>query len=97
MDYQCYRCGNPLTGMILPVSRREECGNCDAEIHVCRMCIHYRSNRQQWCAEERAEPPSSRERANFCDYFAPAEGAYAGSNGDATQDALDQLSSLFKD
>lgn len=97
MEYQCYRCGSPLSGMILPVSRREECGKCSAEIHVCRMCVHFRANRQQWCAEERAEPPSSTERANFCDYFSPSDGAYQSDGSDPNKEALDKLSSLFGD
>lgn len=93
----CYQCGEALTAMILPVSRREECPSCRAEVHVCRMCLHYRANRQQWCAEDRAEPPSSTERANFCDYYALNENAWSGQGENPDQASLDQLSALFDD
>ncbi len=97
MKIPCYQCGKPLEGMILPVSRREECAHCRVEIHCCRMCLHYRKNRHQWCAEDRAEPPSSQQSANFCDYFALNTAPYGGDQGDADRDALDKLSSLFGD
>ncbi|MFK7958812.1 MAG: hypothetical protein AB8B96_22170 [Lysobacterales bacterium] len=97
MEFACYQCGKPLTGMILPVSRREECAHCRAEVHCCRMCVHYRKDRHQWCAEDRAEPPSSQQVANFCEYFSPSSTAFGDKHSDSTKDALDQLSSLFED
>lgn len=97
MEIPCYQCGKPLSGLILPLSRREECRHCSAQMHCCRMCLHYQPHRQQWCAEERAEPPSSQQLANFCDYFALNTQAWAGDQPDPNADALDKLSSLFDD
>ncbi|MEM9300814.1 MAG: hypothetical protein AAGE01_01805 [Pseudomonadota bacterium] len=95
VPFHCWQCGQALTGMILPVSRREACRACNAEIHVCRMCVHFRANRMIACAEERAEDVSNRELANFCDYFAPNPGAWQGATETATDAARDQLEALF--
>lgn len=93
-NLQCWQCGAPLVDLIFPVSRREECAACRAEIHVCRMCRHFRPSHREWCAEDRAEPPASAETANFCDYFTISAGAWQDpSTADAG--ARQQLDALF--
>jgi hypothetical protein len=72
----CWKCGAELKGVILPLSRREVCAACNAEQHVCKLCRHYDPRAADMCREERADTVSNKERANFCDYFAPAAGAY---------------------
>jgi hypothetical protein len=91
--FSCWQCGEPLSDMILPVSRRESCRCCSAEIHCCRMCIHFRPNRLEACGEERAEDVSNRELANFCDYFAPSQNAFheAKPGDDQARNALEAL------
>lgn len=79
--------------MILPVSRREECASCRAEIHVCRMCRHYSSSRDR-CLEERAEDQSDFTRANFCDYFAVSDRAWQGEESEANKPSA-ELNALF--
>lgn len=91
MSFQCWSCGAPLTGMILPVSRREECSSCRAEIHCCRMCVHYDVTARR-CREDRAEDVASRETANFCDWFKPSENAFAKP---ADKDPSAELRALF--
>jgi hypothetical protein len=71
----CWKCGAELKGVILPLSRREVCAACNAEQHVCKLCRHYDPRVAGMCREERAETVSDKERANFCDYFAPMAGA----------------------
>ena len=92
----CWKCGKPLEDLILPVSRREECRNCRAEIHVCRMCTHFRANRAVWCGEERAEPPRETDVANFCDYFDPNPQAHQPGQS-ADERARAELDALFGD
>ncbi len=93
-DWQCWRCGVGLTELIFPISRRDECPECSAELHACKMCKHYAGKRANWCLEQRAEPPRDPEEANFCDYLAPRPGAYLaihGTGDDKAKAALDEL------
>ena len=88
----CWRCGAELTDLIFPISRRDECPFCRAELHACRMCKHYAGKRAAWCLEERAEPPRDPELANFCDYLSPRPDAYTAvqeSPEDPARTALD--------
>jgi hypothetical protein len=91
---QCFACG---AGIRLAsgerVGFRDSCEACRADLHVCRNCRHHDPAAYNECREPSAERVSDRERANRCDYFAPAEGpASAGdpSRGD-TRNALDAL------
>ncbi|MDJ0653876.1 MAG: hypothetical protein QNJ40_06975 [Xanthomonadales bacterium] len=93
----CWNCGTKLEDLILPVSRREACRHCRAEIHVCRMCTRFRAGRAVWCAEDRAEPPRETELANFCDYFEPNPDAYQPADASADDKARAQLDALFGD
>lgn len=92
-EYACWRCGKVLKDLILPLSRREECAKCGADIHICKMCKHYNKDRAQFCSEERAEPPADVEKANFCDYFELLPNNPSKLRGDA----LDELAQLFGD
>lgn len=92
----CWRCGAALVGVILPMSRREECAACGADQHVCKLCRHYAPGRAGECDEERAEVPSDRESANFCDWFEPRAGAFR-SGAAAAGGAAAELAALFGD
>lgn len=102
-QFICWRCKQPLTAVILPMSRREECLACHADQHVCKMCVFFRDAGRGECSEERAEWLSDRERANFCDYFKPitacaAEQSAAQSDSDnAKARAQAQLDALLND
>lgn len=93
-EYQCWQCGQALKGLILPLSRREECGQCGADQHVCKMCVHFDG---RYCTEQRADPPNDKEKANFCDYFAPKANAYSGGYVDKSAAAKAKLAALFGD
>ena len=97
----CWKCGAGLQGLILPMSRREECAAWGADQHVCRLCQHFAPQRAGQCTEDRAEDVVDKERANFCDYFAPRENAFRGAagGGAASGDAVAraQLAELFGD
>lgn len=94
-SFTCWKCGNTLTGVILPMSRREECHSCTADQHVCKMCVFY-DNRGR-CDEERAEDVSDYERANFCDYFKPKYNAFYVSTEDKSAAAKAKFAELFGD
>lgn len=68
-EYRCWQCGELIAELRFPVSRREECRHCRAEIHVCRQCKQYAANVADQCREDRAEAVTDKTRANFCDYF----------------------------
>ena len=93
----CWRCGFDLNGLIFPVSRREECNQCGADIHACKMCEYFEDKGRGDCSEERAELVSDREKANFCDYFKPANNAYKGGYKDKSAEAKAKLAALFGD
>jgi hypothetical protein len=91
--FTCWKCGNTLIDVILPMSRQEECASCTADQHVCKMCIFYDGH--GGCNEARAEDVSDKERANFCDYFKPSTKV----SGSVSKQNLDQaeakLAALF--
>jgi len=90
----CYRCGASLTVLSLPISRRDQCPECSADIHVCKMCCHYDRAVVRQCREDGAEDVTEKERPNFCDWFVANENAFdpeQKSEADAAKAALDAL------
>lgn len=79
----------------MPLSRREECPQCRAELHVCRMCKHYDPRVSDHCREERAEAVSDATRANFCDYFALSADAWRDDKSPGQSAAKAKLDALF--
>lgn len=94
-NYLCWKCGESLVDLILPMSRREECAKCSADQHVCKMCDSY--NNLGRCEEDRAEHISDTERANFCDYFKPTQNAFSSAGQDKSAQAKAKLAELFGD
>ena len=37
----CFRCGASLAALSLPLSRRDQCPDCSADLHVCKMCVYF--------------------------------------------------------
>ena len=90
----CFRCGESLAELSLPLSRRDQCPSCSADVHVCKMCVHFDKRITRQCREDGAEDVTEKERPNFCDWFVPNPNAFdaAGkSESDAAQKALDAL------
>lgn len=75
------------------VGRRDECPHCRYDLHVCKNCQHYDSKVYNECRETSAEVVRDKEKANFCDYFAPG-GAQKAVDDKARQRALAEA--LFK-
>ncbi len=95
----CWHCGKVLEEIILPMSRREECGACGSDQHVCKMCVFFNDSGRGDCKEERAEWISDRERANFCDYFKPSVNGAASSSKthSVNEQAQAEFAELFGD
>lgn len=90
----CYRCGESLAVLSLPLSRRDQCPKCSADLHVCKMCRNFDPVVIRQCREDGAEEVKEKERPNFCDWFIPSENAFdpnRKSSADAAQMALDAL------
>ncbi len=91
----CWKCGAPLTDEPLPLSRRAECRQCRAELHVCRLCIHFDPRVSGQCREDRAETVSDKTRANFCEWFKPRADAFQPAGTDQAAQARAALAALF--
>ena len=91
----CWKCGTVLDEVSTPLSRRDECRVCGAELHVCRMCAFYAPEVAGQCTEDRAEDVTDKERANFCDYFLLVAGAYHPQDEAAQRAARAELDALF--
>ena len=89
---KCFNCGTELTFSFNP-GRRDTCSKCHADVHVCRNCLHYDRNAYNECREPSAEVVKEKDRSNFCDYFAPGNGA---GGVDKTKDLRAQAEALFK-
>ena len=93
---RCYRCGESLAALTLPLSRLDECPKCRVHLHVCRMCERYAPRRPKGCSEEDAPEVRDKKGANFCDYFKPHANAYQPAEQQAEEAARAQLDALFK-
>ena len=90
----CWHCGENLTGVPIPIGRREECPQCAASLHVCRLCEFYDTNTSKDCREPVADEVNDKEAANFCDYFRPRGGLSASEDGSAATSRA-KLAALF--
>ena len=95
---RCWQCNAPLDLLAgVPVSRTESCPECDADIRSCRGCAYFDASNQT-CNEPTAEPPSDRERANFCSAYhlatAPTERGTTSPTS-ASDEAKRRLEALF--
>ena len=95
MALVCWKCGTSLADLSLPLRRQDECRQCHAELHVCKLCEWYSLAVAKHCRETVAEEVKDKERANFCDYFKPREDAYSTKSTDAASRAQAELDSLF--
>jgi len=92
---QCWKCGASLPELPMPLSRREECPACHADLRVCRLCEFYDPTVSRSCREPIADHVSDKERANFCGYFKPRPNANDGNSQSAADTARAELEALF--
>ncbi len=93
----CWKCGGSLAELSLPLRRLEVCRRCNAELHVCRMCVDYDTSVAKSCREPIAEEVRDKERANFCDYYKPRPDAFVPQNTAEIDRAKSGLAALFGD
>ena len=86
----CAGCGADL-GRPERVGRRDTCPQCQGDLRACRQCRFYDPQLADACREPQAERVLDKTRANFCDYFSPAEAPLAASASASPRDALDRL------
>jgi hypothetical protein len=92
----CWKCGEPLAVLSLPLTRLDECPKCRAQLHVCRMCERFAPRLPKGCSEEDSPDVRDKKSANFCDYFKPSAKAYDPATQQAEQAAKSALDALFK-
>jgi ribosome-binding protein aMBF1 (putative translation factor) len=85
-----------LAALSLPLRRLDVCKGCNAELHVCKMCVEYDTSYAKHCREPTAEEVHKKEEANFCDHFKPKAGAYKPKDMDQIARAKSALDDLFK-
>lgn len=93
----CHRCGASLSALSLPLSRRDQCPDCSADLHVCKMCIYYDKTVPRQCLEDGADDVKDKDRPSFCDWFKPSENAFNASANAEAEAARDALTALFGD
>lgn len=93
----CFRCGESLADLSLPLSRRDQCPACSADLHVCRMCVFFDAAAPRQCREDDAEDVTEKERPNFCDWFKPSASAFDPGRKSQADAAKDALAALFGD
>ncbi len=91
----CWKCGADLSALSLPLSRRDECKRCRAELHVCRMCVDYDESLAKKCREPTAEEVHNKTASNFCDFFEPRPNAYTAADTSAAERARQALEGMF--
>jgi len=64
----CWSCGRP-TGILLKVTRNDQCSNCSADLRCCRGCRHFDPTRRFQCKESIDSGVRDKEKNNFCDFF----------------------------
>ena len=91
----CYRCGESLAHLSLPISRQDECRACRNYLHVCRMCVHFDPGVPKQCREDDAEEVMEKERLNFCDWFVASDTAFDAGRKAEENAARESLDALF--
>jgi hypothetical protein len=92
----CWRCGISLAALSLPLRRLDVCKACNAELHVCRMCVEYDTSYAKHCKEPTAEEVRKKDEANFCDHFKPRANAYVAKNDAEVARSKSALDDLFR-
>ncbi len=96
-DLRCFRCGESLASLSLPLSRQDECPSCSIYLHVCKMCEFYDVNVPKQCREDDAEEVFDKEKFNYCEWFKPGLDVFDVARAREESEARDALSGLFGD
>ena len=94
-DLVCWRCGESIENLPMPLTRLAECGSCHAELHVCKLCEFYDKHIADQCREPVVDYVKEKQRANFCDYFRPRANAYNPASNGQEKVMNNELNALF--
>lgn len=89
----CANCGATLPPP--PWNRRDTCPGCGSDLHACVRCSFFAPGHYNNCREPQAERVLDPDKANFCDYFRPAEAGEAAGT-DPRAEAKARLDALFR-
>jgi len=95
-NLSCWHCGASLSALSLPLRRLDVCKACNAELHVCRLCVEYDMSYAKHCREPTAEEVRKKTEANFCDHFKPKAGAFVPVDATELVRAKAALEDLFR-
>ncbi|MDD9951367.1 MAG: hypothetical protein OXT67_07350 [Zetaproteobacteria bacterium] len=95
ISFQCHQCGEPQEHLY-PISRRETCQNCHADLKVCLNCHFYDQHAQNECRESSAERERCKETGNSCEYFRPAAARNSQCSKQTQDHAMRSLEKFFK-
>ena len=91
----CWKCGESIEDLPMPLSREAECKSCHAQLHVCKLCCFFDPHIADQCQEPIADYVKEKERANFCDYFKPVSDAYHAKENSKTGQSMSELNVIF--
>ena len=86
----CFQCGEEIE-LETKVMRKDMCPSCHAWLHCCYNCRFHDPAVNNQCREPTAEWVSSKEGANFCEFFEPGGGAGSARRSGSGRDAFDDL------
>ena len=95
-DLVCWHCGASLEAFSLPLRRLDACKTCNAELHVCKLCVEFDASYQNQCKEPTVEEVRNKNAANFCDYFKPRALAFVAKKEGELSHVRSALDELFK-
>jgi len=90
----CFHCSRQIQ-LRQRIGFREMCPQCERPLHVCLNCDFYDAAFNNQCREPQAERVVDKDRANFCEYFAPRN-ASRPQTSSAVNSARAHLENLFK-
>jgi hypothetical protein len=93
--YLCWKCGNNLGDIPLPLGREAKCKACRAHLHCCRICSFYDTTVSNHCREPIAEKVNDKTRSNFCGYLKLNPKAYQEIDKSVSNDSQSELDALF--
>ncbi len=92
----CWNCAGSLATVAMPITRHRSCPHCHAELHCCRACRFYAPEHRHKCEHDRADPPTNKEGAYFCNFFATARTPRSASEvANTATKAATSLAALF--
>lgn len=93
----CFACGTAIElASGERIGYRDACPRCGADLHACRNCAHHDPGAYNQCREAQAERVADRERANRCEWFAPAGAGPRAGGADPRERARADLDALFR-